>query len=188
MFIRKKPNKSGSLSVQLIQKTRGNYKVIKTIGSATTQHDIENLENLGRQEIERLSAQPRLFLSKNEVSIEQAFSLLSNSSIRTLGPEIIFGRIYDHIGFGAVGEGMFRHLVIARLAFHLSKLKTVEYLHRYQGASLDIDAVYRFLDRLRDKLKPQVEQISFAHTIGIRTGKKSKKEMFSYLTFPNIKI
>jgi len=28
----------------------------------------------------------------------------------------------------------------------------------------DIDAVYRFLDKLNDKLKSQVKQIAFAHT------------------------
>jgi transposase len=69
-----------------------------------------------------------------------------------------------NIGFGAIDESLFRHLVIARLAFPLSKLKTIDYLYRYQGTSLDIDAVYRFLDKLNDKLKPQAEQIAFAHT------------------------
>ena len=34
------------------------------------------------------------------------------------------------------------------------------YLHRYQGARLGIDAVYRFLYRLIDKLKPQVERVA----------------------------
>jgi transposase len=33
--------------------------------------------------------------------------------------------------------------------------------------SLDIDAVYRFLDKLNDKLKPQVEQIAFTHTLKV---------------------
>lgn len=164
MYIRNKNNASGSVSVQVIQKIRGKYKVIKTIGSATTQQEIINLENLARQEIERLSNQYKMFASEKDAAIEQAFSILSNSSIRTLGPEIIFGKIYDHIGFGKIKEDFFRHLVISRLAFPLSKLKTIDYLYRYQGVSLDIDAVYRFLDKLNDKLKPQVEQIAFNHT------------------------
>lgn len=164
MYIRKKPNASGSQSVQVIQKINGKYKVIKTIGSATTQQKIDQLINLARQEIERLCAQPKLFVSEEDAAIDQAFALLNNASIRTVGPEIIFGKIYDYIGFGAVSEELFRHLVIARLAFPLSKLKTIDYLYRYQGKSLDIDAVYRFLDRLNDKLKPQIEQIAFAHT------------------------
>jgi transposase len=61
-------------------------------------------------------------------------------------------------------------LVISRLAFPLSKLKTVEYLYRYQGVSLDIDAVYRFLDKLNNKLKRQVEQIAYLHTLRILKG------------------
>jgi len=164
MFVRKLKNRSGSQSVQIIQKLYGRYKVIKTVGSATTRQEIEKLENLAKQEIERLSAQPKLFVSENDAVIEQAFSVLNNASIRTLGPEIIFGRIYDYIGFGEINEAFFRHLVIARLAFPLSKLKTIDYLYRYQGTSLNIDAVYRFLDKLNDKHKSQVEQIAFAHT------------------------
>ena len=164
MFIRKKTNSSGSISVQVIQKINGKNVIHKTIGSATTQQEIDNLINLARQEIDRLIAQPKLFISENDQAIEQAFSVLNNASIRTLGPEIIFGKIYDSIGFGTIAEEMFRHLVIARLAFPLSKLKTIDYLYRYQGTSLDIDAVYRFLDKLNRKLKPQVEQIAFAHT------------------------
>jgi hypothetical protein len=35
---------------------------------------------------------------------------------------------------------------------------TAEYLYRYQGKMIDIDAVYRFLDRLSVTLKPVVEQ------------------------------
>ncbi|MFZ2792132.1 MAG: transposase, partial [Bacteroidales bacterium] len=68
---------------------------------------------------------------------------LSNSNIQTVGPEIIFGKIYDHIGFNKIGEDLFRHLVISRIAFPLSKLKTIDYLFRYQGVSLEIDTVYR---------------------------------------------
>ena len=126
---------------------RGNYKVVKTIGCATTQHEIERLDQLAREEMERLSGnQLKLFGYESDEIIEQAFSLLDNSSIRTVGPELIFGKIYDCIGFNAIEEELFRHLVIARLAFPLSKLKTVDYLYRYQGKSIEIDTVYRFLD------------------------------------------
>jgi len=90
MFIRKKPNASGSLSVQVIQKINRRYKVIKTIGSAITQQEIDKLVDIARQEIDRLIAQPKLFISENDQAIEHAFSMLNNASIRTLEPEIIF--------------------------------------------------------------------------------------------------
>jgi transposase len=164
MFLRKKKNKSGSTSVQIISKGHGKFRVKKTIGVAKTEQEIQKLWYLGKQELERLGFQPKLFVSENDTIVEQVFASLKNNSIRTVGPEIIFGKIYDYIGFGIIGEELFRHLVIARLAFPLSKLKTIEYVYRYQGVPLDIDVIYRFLDKLNSKLKEQAEQIAFAHT------------------------
>lgn len=173
MYIRKLKNRSGSISVQLIQKINGRYKVIKTIGCATQLHKIEKLENQARQEIENLTGQPKLFASHEDIIVEKFLSALGNSDIRTVGPEIVFGKIYDYIGFNQINEDLFRHLVISRLAFPLSKLKTSEYIYRYQRISVDIDAIYRFLDKLNDKLKNQVEQIAYAHTLRVLQGEIS---------------
>ena len=120
--------------------------------------------------MERLSAQGELFISDQDTIVEQVMDNLANASIRTIGPELIFGRLYDQIGFGIIREDLFRHLVIARLAFPLSKLKTVEYLYRYRGIYLDIDVVYRFLDKLNTQLKEEVEQIAFGHTRKVLKG------------------
>ncbi len=173
MFLREKKNKSGSVSVQIIQKLRGKYKVLQTIGSGRTEQELIKLNYLGKQEIDRLSNQPELFVWENDLQIEQIFSNLSNASIRIVGPELIFGKLYDKIGFGSIQQELFRHLVIARIAYPLSKLKTVDYLYRYQGLTLDVDTVYRFLDKLNKELKEQVEQISFAHTLKVLDGKIS---------------
>lgn len=164
MFLRKKRNKSGSVSVQIISKLGGKYKVEKTIGCGKTEQEVQKLYFLGKQELERLSNQPKLFISETDTIIDSIFESLSNASIRVVGPELIFGRIYDKIGFNEIGEDLFRHLVISRLAFPLSKLKTIDYLYRYQGISLNIDTVYRFLDKINSQLKDKVEQITFNHT------------------------
>jgi transposase len=170
MFLRKKRNASGSVSVQIIQKTSGKYEVVKTIGSSKNEQQLQRLWFAGKQEIERLSAQSALFISEKDSFVEEVFDALQNASVRTVGPEIIFGKIYDYIGFNRIEESFFRHLVIARLAFPLSKLKTIEYLYRFQGVVLDIDAVYRFLDKLNNQLKTQVEQLAFNHTERILGG------------------
>ncbi|HLF44897.1 MAG TPA: hypothetical protein VI548_00625 [Chitinophagaceae bacterium] len=120
--------------------------------------------------IRTLGGQSKLFVSENDTLVEQVFENLQNASIRTAGSELIFGKIYNYIGFGAIKEQLFRHLVIARLAFPLSKLKTIEYLYRYQGVMLDIDAIYRFLDKLNSKFKQQAEQIAFTYTQKILDG------------------
>ena len=164
MFIRKLKNRSGSHSVQIISKASGKYKVIKTIGCGKTEQEVQKLFFIAQEELERLKGQTKLFVSEKDTSIEAVFASLSNSSIRTVGPELIFGKIYDHIGFNKIQEALFRHLVISRLSFPLSKLKTVDYLYRYRGTSISVSSVYRFLDKLNSQLKKQVEQISFRHT------------------------
>ena len=80
MYIRKLINRSGSISIQIISKSRGRYKVVKTIGSATSLQEVERLKQLARQQIEDIERQPSLFLSDQDELIEKAFSLLSNSS------------------------------------------------------------------------------------------------------------
>lgn len=170
MYVREVKNRSGSISIQVISKAHGSYRVVKTLGSATCLQEIEILKQQAIQYISDLTKQIELFDSSEDKLIDEFLSTLSNSSIRTVGPELIFGKIFDYIGFSSINEELFRHLVIARLAYPLSKLKTTEYLYRYQGVSIEVDTIYRFLDKLNDKLKGQVEQIAFAHTNRVLKG------------------
>ena len=170
MFIRKLRNRSGSTYIQIISKANGKYKGVKTIGNSYNEQEIEKLYFISKQEKEKITSQSKLFISETDIIIEQVISSFDNASIRTVGPEFIFGKIFDSIGFGKLKEELFRHLVIARLAFPLSKLKTIEYLYRYQGVIYDVNTVYRFLDRLNNNLKEQVEQISYAHTLKVLQG------------------
>ena len=56
MFVRQKRNKSGTISVQVIDKTKG-YRVIKTMGSSSDPEEIERLTALGHVLIARQSGQ-----------------------------------------------------------------------------------------------------------------------------------
>jgi transposase len=112
-------------------------------------------------------------------------STISNSHIQVIGPELIFGTLYDYIGYDIINNNLFKHLVVTRLFNPGSKLKTCDYLYRYQGISYNISKIYRFLDNLcirkkeTDKdgqnqkadIKQQVEQISFQHTKFVLGGK-----------------
>lgn len=166
MFIRRKKNKSGTTSVQIIDKSDG-YRVIKTVGSSRDEQEIVRLVQKAEKIIRTACGQqPELFdFKSNESKIVESFIRnLSNSQVQTIGPEAVFGKIFDKIGFNVIPEEMFRYLVIARLAYPVSKLKTVDYLQRYRGIRIEADAIYRFLDRLRDDYKPTVEKIAFEYT------------------------
>lgn len=44
-------------------------------------------------------------------------------SLSLAGPELLLGKLFNEIGFNAIKDEMFRHLVIMRLCYPVSKLK-----------------------------------------------------------------
>ena len=62
MFIRKKRNASGSVSVQIIEKIGRNNKIVQTIGSSKDIDEIEVLYQEGLKLIPQLTKQPLLDL------------------------------------------------------------------------------------------------------------------------------
>jgi len=166
MFVRKKKNKSGSTSIQIIDKSIG-YKVVQTIGVSKNLEEIKLLIKKAENFIETSGGnQIELFNSETpeELIIENFLAELSNAQIHTIGPELIFGKLFDRLGFGIIKQDLFRHIVIARLAYPTSKLKTVDYLYRYRGIKIEIDAIYRFLDKLSDKYKEIVEKVAYEYS------------------------
>jgi hypothetical protein len=168
MFVRKKANKSGSVSVQVIDKAHG-YRVVETIGSARDPEEVSRLVALGEQFIRRQSKQYALFCEdqRDNVAVLDFVQTLGNASIRTVGPELIFGRLFDEIGFNAIPEPLFRDIVVARLVYPTSKLKTVDYLYRYQGKTVSVDSIYLFLDRLNKQYSQQAQAIAYRYSCKI---------------------
>lgn len=181
MFIRKKVNKSGSVSIHVIDKSDGKFRVHRSFGAAHTQEEVTRLEEDARSYIRSLHGEELdLFASSQDTRLMDFLATLSNSQFQVIGPELIYGALYDRIGYGRIGNDMFRHLVITRLFNPGSKLKTICYLRRYLGIIYSEDQIYRFLDNLchrkgrvegRRDIKSQVEQIAFEHTKAVVGGR-----------------
>lgn len=169
MFVRKLRNRSGSVSVQIISKESGKYRVVKTIGTSKDPDKIEALVIEAKDLINYPPDQASLFpvLSETDAAIENFLGKITNLQVHTIGPELILGALFDRLGFNIIKDKLFRHIVVARLAYPTSKLKTVDYLYRYQGIQMEVDTVYRFLDKLRDKYKEKVERVAYEYTKGI---------------------
>jgi hypothetical protein len=104
MFIRKNKNRNNSISVQIISKHRGKYKVVKTIGTGKTEQQIEFLYQRARQYIQQSQGTINLFVNREDALTESHLRGIKNSQIQVIGPELIFGKIYDAIGFDQVKE------------------------------------------------------------------------------------
>ncbi|MEA3297397.1 MAG: IS1634 family transposase [candidate division Zixibacteria bacterium] len=149
----------------MIDKTQG-YRIVKTVGFSAIPEEIDRLVALGRAFIEGLKSQYSLFPKEQQrnATVLDFVSRVRNSQIRTIGPELVFGKLFDRLGFGAIPENLFRDIVITRLVYPSSKVKTVDYLYRYQGKVISVDSVYRFLDKLNDQYKEQVERIAYCYS------------------------
>ena len=55
----------------------------------------------------------------------------SLDSMNAVGPELLPGKIFDQIGFNIVEGDLYRHLVLTRVIYPVSKLKTSDYLYKY---------------------------------------------------------
>lgn len=174
MFIRKNKNRSGSYSIQIIEKVGRKNRVIKTLGSGRTTQEVGRLMNQAKLELDLLRGQPSLFKNQRDDLIKNVLGLVSNADISIVGPSKILGRLYDKIGYSSIEQsGYFRHLVISRLLFPGSKLKTVDYLFRFQQIQVSVDTLYKYMDKLQSKHKTKIEQITFNHTQKVLTGKIS---------------
>lgn len=165
MFVRKKPNRSGLISVQVIDKSSGKYKVLKTIGSSYKAFEIDRLVLKGKEFIKQQTGLQELDF-KNYDSIYQQV-LTSITSHKLVGIDLVLGRIFDQIGFDQIKSDLFKDLVLYRLVYPKSKLKTSEYLLRYTGKSYSEDEIYRFMDKLYNTEKELVQQISYEHTLKV---------------------
>jgi transposase len=165
VFLRKKRNKSGVISVQVIDKSSGIYKVLKTIGSSDNVVTIERLVVEGNRWMQEHLGQ-QLLDFEQEDNVVQLF-LNSVESLRVVGIELLLGSIFDAIGFNAIKDNIFKQLVLYRLVYPSSKLKTTEYLYRFQQIDWDENKVYRYLDKLYNTQKEIVQQISYAHTLQV---------------------
>ena len=142
VFVRKKKNKSGVVSIQIIDKSSGKYELYRTVGSSSEATEIEQLFKKGKQEVQQLIGQQTILFDRDKD--QEFFGIIFNSieDYQLVGPELLLGKLFDEIGFNQIPDELFRHLVITRLVYLVSKLKTTDYLFKYKGITIDVVKIY----------------------------------------------
>jgi len=174
MFVRKKKNPSGVISIQIIDKSSGKYRVIKTIGSSSDKVMIEKLFEQGKQWISSYLGEIDFFeQAVKEADEKQVIDfLLSNvENILLNGAQILLNKVFASIGFDKIEDDSFRQLVLARLDQPLSKAATVHYLKSHFNEDVQLHKIYRYLDKLYYNQQERIQQISVEHTQRVLGGR-----------------
>ena len=125
-------------------------RLVKSFGSAHP-NDTAAMEKLMQRAssfIQEMEGPSLPHIYEEEDVIDVFVSSLSNTQLQVAGPELVFGTLYDRIGYGVIPNRMFRNIVICRLFNPGSKLKTADYKERYLHVTYSVDQIYRFLDNL----------------------------------------
>ena len=184
--VRKKKNQSGSISVQIVDRTNRGYKVVETLGCSDDETEIDKLHQKAILRINDLS-QNLFSKSLDETSetllLKKLLSKLTTQDFIPIGDELIFGKIFNNIGCNNLFNNvksirkqedknfLFKSLVISRLLYPGSKLELINYLSYFKNIDITSDKIYRFLDTLyQDEIKSRIETCVFEHTKKIMNG------------------
>ncbi len=100
--VRKKKNQSGSISVQIVDRTNRGYKVVETLGCSDDETEIDKLHQKAILRINDLS-QNLFSKSLDETSekllLKKLLSKLTTQNFIPIGDELIFGKIFNNIGY-----------------------------------------------------------------------------------------
>ena len=170
--MRRKRNRSGSITIVVVDKSEGKYREIKTFGTSTDPDEIDRFALEAGRWISGFGGQQELDFSESAralAGVKGALALVERTMLDA--PQAILNRVYDRIGFNAIGDDILRHLAVARVCQPMSKTATVEYLKSYFGEDVKLHKIYRYMDKLHGTQREKVQQISVAHTMDVLGGR-----------------
>ena len=173
MFVRKKKNRSGSTTVVVVSKRHGKFEEVRNFGTAKTDSDVARLYSEAQHWLNTNGGQQSIdFENLKEREIEETERFFDNiDAVLINGTQLLLNQVYDSIGFNRIHDEVLRHLVIARVSQPMSKLATVEYLKSYYDEDVDLNHIYRYMDRLYKTQQEMVQDISVEHTSKILGGR-----------------
>ncbi len=173
MFVRKKNNRSGTISVVVVCKAHGKFSGVKKFGVAKSAEEAEELSQKAHLWLQTHDGQQQLdFDNRCGKELEETMRVVDNmDSVLINGTRLLLDQVYDSIGFNRIPDDILRHLVIARVSQPKSKLATVEYLKSYYDEDVDLNRIYRYMDKLYNTQMEVAQQISVEHTRKIFGGR-----------------
>ena len=207
MYVRATPRKNGKTAIQIVESHRTgkkvNQKVIRHVGQATNEKELEETKKLAEfiiSELKKSTSQPYLpFFSPellgeahhqhtSETSDQVLISNLREQQRITLGMADVFGKLYDDLGFASLllrsGEKwhtILKQCVIARIANPTSKRKTSLFLEEDYGVKVPLHNIYRMMDRLYES-EEQVKTLVLSSTLNLFQEKQAVDVLFFDVT------
>jgi len=197
MFTRVKtsPNSRGK-SVQIVQSIRKgervSQKIVRHVGMAYDDEELEKLKLLAESIRIKLEAGNQQFLFKPEEIVKLTNTKTYADSdyqvnLKNLveeqrlisGIHQVYGKLFSESGYERVIKDpakhkmavrIFKDIVLSRIANPVSKRASVDMLEEDFGITIDLDKVYRMMDKLDDKAIDRLKKITYQNTLDLFGG------------------
>lgn len=163
-------------------------KVIRHFGYALNTKEIEELKKIALRYKYELEHQGQLDLftdDKEQDIVERVIKALDKEEEKdlpvnlrdlreeqrlSLGVQYSYKQIYDSIGFNVLNSKNTRrnelakrlfHVVLARIIKPMSKRKSVGFIEEEYGVEIDLNGVYRLMDKLTEQKIERIKQLSY---------------------------
>ena len=195
MFIRVKtsPNSVGR-SVQIVQSVRKgdkvSQKIVRHVGMAYCQDELKKLKLLAESIRIKLEAGAQQLLFKPEDIVKLGWSSkkykdsdyivnvgnLTEEQRLVSGIHDVYGKLFLDLGYDKViarpsrnkmAVRIFSDIVLARVANPVSKRASVDMLEEDFGVTLDLNKVYRMMDRLDADAIERLKKITYQNTLNL---------------------
>ncbi len=195
MFVRvKSSNNNKTTFVQIVQSVRSAGKVtqriIRHVGVARNAEELESLKLLAESLKIKLEAGGQQFLFKPEevTGLTKSKIIYDKSDYIVNVADLIeeqrlisgiheaYGKLFDDLGYAKVINRpsrnkmiteVFKNIVLARIANPASKRSSVLKLEEDFGITIDLDRVYRMMDRLDDPAIERLKKITYENTASL---------------------
>jgi len=195
MFVRVKtsPNSKGK-SVQIVQSVRRGssitQKIVRHVGMAYDEDELKSLKDMADSIRLKLEAGAQQFLFKPEdiVSLLKPQKIYDRSDYNVnlddlfeeqrlvRGIHEAYGKLFDDLGYAKVIRNplrnkalteVFKNIVLARIANPASKRASVLKLEEDFGVTIDLDKVYRMMDKLDISAMERLKKITYGNTLNL---------------------
>jgi len=195
MFIRvKTSNKGATKYVQIVQSIRKGervtQKIIRHIGVVHDEDELKKLKLLAESIRMKLEAGAQQFLFKPEeiVKLGESKKQYKDSdylvNVKNLveeqrlisGIHDVYGKLFSNLGYEKViarpsrnkmAVRIFTDIVLARIANPASKMASVDMLEEDFGVTIDLDKVYRMMDKLDTAALERLKKITYQNTLNL---------------------
>jgi len=140
------------LQIQIVQKIGRQNKVVRHLGTARNQMEVNELITLAKQFIENQRIKSgKISFFDNRYSTSEMAEVLSKFCIRRVLDSVTFEflhHFYKILDFDKIDNKNFTDLVVARIIYPVSKAKTRDFLESKLNKHYSLSSLYRIMEKI----------------------------------------